>query len=141
MATLFSMIIDGDIPAHFVWQDDVCVAFLVIDPLTDGHAVVVPRQEVDQWTDAGEGVLTHVMTVAQQIGKAQKQEWDVPRIGLLVAGYEVPHMHVHVFPTESMASFDLGSVTHGQDQQVLAQNADRLRAQLRAQGHGDVVPE
>ncbi|AKU17229.1 HIT family protein [Luteipulveratus mongoliensis] len=141
MATLFSKIIDGDIPAHFVWQDDVCVSFVVIDPLTDGHAIVVPREEIDQWTDADDELIAHLMGVARQIGVAQKAEWDAARAGLMVVGYEVPHLHVHVWPTQSMADFDLAQATHGEDQAVLAANAERLRTRLRALGHSDVVPD
>ncbi|KNX36870.1 HIT family protein [Luteipulveratus halotolerans] len=140
MATLFSKIIDGEIPGHFVWKDDVCVAFLVIDPFTDGHTIVVPRAEVDQWTDAEDDVLAHLTRVAKQIGLAQKSAFSAERAGLMVMGYEVPHLHVHVWPTTSIADFDLFKiVTHGEDQQVLAANADRLRTALRDLGHDDVV--
>lgn len=140
MTTLFSKIIDGEIPARFVWQDEQCVAFVVIDPLTDGHTIVVPRQEVDQWLDADDALLAHLVSVAKQIGVAQRDEWGAARAGLMVVGYEVPHLHVHVWPTQSMADFDLAQVTHGEDPAVLDANADRLRARLRAQGHSDVVP-
>lgn len=140
MATLFTKIIDGDIPAHFVWQDERCVAFLVIDPLTDGHAVVVPREEVDHWLDASSQLLTHLIQVAQTIGKAQHTEWNSARVGVLVQGFEVPHLHVHVWPVNGVEDFDLRNVTQGQDQDVLARNADRLRGRLRDQGHSDFVP-
>lgn len=140
MATLFSKIIDGEIPAHFVWQDERCVAFLVIDPLTDGHVIVVPREEIDQWTDAESGLMDHLVDVAGVIGRAQKVAFDSERAGLMVAGFEVPHLHVHVWPTNSMADFDLGRITHGQDQQVLAANAQRLRAQLAGDGHEANLP-
>ncbi|MDE9366125.1 HIT family protein [Luteipulveratus sp. YIM 133132] len=140
MATLFSKIIDGEIPGHFVWQDEVCVAFLVIDPLTDGHTIVVPRTEVDQWLDADEELVAHLVGVAKQVGLAQRQAWDAPRAGLMVMGFEVPHLHVHVWPTWSMADFDLSRVTHGEDQKVLADNAQRVRDGLRGLGHSSVVP-
>lgn len=140
MATLFTKIIDGDIPAHFVWQDEQCVAFLVIDPVTDGHTIVVPRAEVDHWVDADPALLAHLTAVAQQIGRAQLEEFEARRIGQLIAGYEVPHLHVHVLPTQDMGDFDLSTAVHGQDQAVLAANADRLRARLRQHGHTDTVP-
>lgn len=140
MTTLFTRIIDGEIPAHFVWQDDTCVAFLVIDPMTDGHTIVVPRQEVDSWLDADQELITHLTLVAQQIGKAQQAAWSSSRVGLLVEGFLVPHLHLHVWPANSVDDFDPHDVTHGQDQQILAANAKRLRAALRDQGAGDVVP-
>lgn len=140
MTTLFTRIIDGEIPVHFVWQDESCVAFLVIDPMTDGHTIVVPRQEVDSWLDADESLITHLTRVAQTIGKAQQTAWSSARVGLLIEGFLVPHLHLHVWPANSVEDFDPHDVTHGQDQQILAANAARLRAALRDQGAGDVVP-
>lgn len=140
MTTLFTRIIDGEIPAHFVWQDESCVAFLVIDPMTDGHTIVVPRQEVDSWLDADEESITHLTLVARTIGKAQQAAWASARVGLLIEGFLVPHLHLHVWPANSVDDFDPHDVTHGQDQQILAANAARLRAALREQGAGDVVP-
>ena len=122
MASIFSKIIDGDIPAHFVWQDEVCVAFLVIDPITDGHTVVVPRGEIVEWTQAPPSIFAHLTGVAQIIGQAQQRAWQAQRVGLLVEGYEVPHLHLHVWPTKSPAEFDPHAVTRGQDQQILAEN-------------------
>lgn len=140
MTTIFTSIIAGDIPAHFVWQDAQCVAFLVIDPITDGHAVVVPREEVVEWTAASPELLAHLAGVAQSIGRAQQAVWHAPRIGLLAEGYEVPHLHLHVWPTQSPADFDPHHVVQGQDQEILARNAERLCAQLREDGHGINIP-
>lgn len=140
MTTLFTRIIDGEIPAHFVWQDEQCVAFLVIDPLTDGHTIVVPRAEVDHWLDADPALLTHLTSVAQRIGQAQQATWASARVGLLIEGFLVPHLHLHVWPADSVEDFDPHRVTHGQDQQILAANAARLRAALREQGDGEHVP-
>ena len=135
MATIFSKIIDGDIPGHFVWRDDVCVAFLVIDPITDGHTIVVPREEIEEWTQASGETLAHLTKVAQTIGQAQQQVWSAERIGLLAEGYEVPHLHLHVWPTQSPADFDPHDVVKGQSQDVLAANAAKLRDALKASGY------
>jgi diadenosine tetraphosphate (Ap4A) HIT family hydrolase len=62
-------------------------------PLTPGHTLVVPRQEIDQWTDAPQPLLHHCLGVARRIGEAAKQAFDAPRAGLVIAGLEVPHMH------------------------------------------------
>lgn len=141
MTTLFSRIISGEIPAHFVWQDETCVAFLVIDPMTDGHTIVVPRQVVDSWLEADPDLLTHLTLVAQQIGAAQQAAWSSARVGLLVEGFLVPHLHLHVWPADSIDDFDPHDVTHNQDQQILAANAARLRAALRQRGAGAAVPD
>ncbi|WP_127506473.1 HIT family protein [Actinoplanes solisilvae] len=106
MATLFTKIINGDIPGRFVWTDDRVAAFLTIAPLTAGHTLVVPRDEVDDWTQLPADLLGHVMTVSHTIGGALKKAYGSPRVGLIVAGFEVPHTHVHVFPAWEMDDFD-----------------------------------
>ncbi|NDH23794.1 MAG: HIT family protein, partial [Actinobacteria bacterium] len=72
MPSIFTRIIAGEIPARFVWTDDACVAFLDVRPLAHGHVLVVPRVEVDQWTDLDAATAAHLMTVAHRIGQAQK---------------------------------------------------------------------
>lgn len=140
MSSIFTKIIDGEIPGHFVWTDDVCVAFLVIDPITDGHTIVVPREPVQEWTAAEPELLVHLTRVAQSIGRAQQEAWSAKRVGLLAEGYEVAHLHLHVWPTQSPADFDPHDVVRGQDHEVLAANAETLRSALRAAGHGATVP-
>lgn len=141
MSTLFTKIIEGEIPGRFVWKDDDLVAFLTIGPLTDGHTLVVPRQEVDHWIDAPNELLLKMTTVAQTIGQAQHSAFDCERIGMTIVGFEIPHLHMHVWPTNSMADFDFSRVDHNPDPQRLDANAQKLRAALRDAGHSDVVPE
>ncbi len=140
MPSIFSRIIDGELPGRFVWQDEVCAAFLSINPSTDGHTLVVSREEVDRWTDAPAELVTHLMTVARTIGVAQQEEWECPRVGLLIQGYEIPHLHVHVWPTFSARDFDPRQIQINPDPAVLDSSAQRLRARLRTLGHGDHVP-
>ncbi len=140
MATLFTKIIDGEIPAQLVWRDEVCAAFLDIEPLTPGHALVVPRVEVDHWVDLPAGTLAHVMDVAARVGRAQQAAFDAPRVGVIVQGFEVPHAHVHVFPAWRADDFDLGRKSpRGADQ--LGQDAAALRQALRQHGAADAVPD
>ncbi|GAA2480321.1 HIT family protein [Winogradskya humida] len=106
MPTIFSRIISGELPGRIVWSDDRVAAFLTIAPLTPGHTLVVPRAEVDEWTDLDPELAAHVFAVAHTIGRALKTAFDAPRVGLIVAGFEVPHAHVHVFPAQEMADFD-----------------------------------
>lgn len=138
MATLFTRIIDGQIPAQLVWRDEVCAAFLDIEPLTPGHALVVPRVEVDHWVDLPTEVLAHVMGVAARVGRAQQAAFDAPRVGVIVQGFEVPHAHVHVFPAWRAADFDLERKSP-RDADRLAEDAAALRRFLREQGAGDQV--
>ncbi len=116
MTTIFTRIIDGEIPGRFVWQDDSCVAFLDVRPLARGHALVVPRVEIDQWTDLPTETAEHLMGVAHRIGVAQKTAFASTRIGLMIAGFEVPHVHIHVVPMESMANLDIAHADTNPDQ-------------------------
>jgi diadenosine tetraphosphate (Ap4A) HIT family hydrolase len=141
VSTLFTRIINGEIPGRFVWKDDVAVAFLTIGPLTEGHTLVVPRQEVDRWTDVPVELLTQLTTVAQTIGRAQVEAFGSARAGLTIVGFEVEHLHLHVWPVNSMADFDFGRVDHNPDPARMDKNAERLRVALRAAGHGEFVPD
>ncbi|HEX3964953.1 MAG TPA: HIT family protein [Trebonia sp.] len=127
MPTVFTRIINGDLPGRFVYTDEVAVAFLSIAPVTPGHVLVVPRVEVDQWTDLPDDVLQHLMAVAKKVGEAAKEAFGAPRAGLLIAGLEVPHMHVHVFPMWSMQDFDIGGA-----KAATAADLDEAAAKLKA---------
>jgi diadenosine tetraphosphate (Ap4A) HIT family hydrolase len=140
MSTLFTRIINGEIPGRFVWREDDVVAFLTMGPLADGHTLVVPTEEVDRWTDASPEVLGRVMEVARKIGAVQVDVFDAARAGLIVAGYEINHMHVHVWPSNSMADFDFGSADQHPDPAILDANAEKLREGLRIAGHAAHVP-
>ncbi|MGB8961276.1 MAG: HIT family protein [Pseudonocardiaceae bacterium] len=135
MPTLFSRIIEGGIPGRFVWRDERCVAFLTIAPLRPGHTLVVPRSEIDEWTDADDDLLTHLVVVAKHIGAAQKAAFDAPRAGLIIAGFEVPHLHVHVFPAWSIDDFDFANANPDPDPIELDAAADTLRQALQQAGH------
>ncbi|GAB2871571.1 HIT family protein [Streptomyces deserti] len=140
MPTLFSRILAGELPGRFVWQDHEVAAFLSIAPLTPGHTLVVPRQELDQWTDADDGLLARCMTVAQAVGRGVKQAWDAPRAGLFIAGFEVPHLHIHVAPAWGMGDFDFSTAEVEKDEAKLDDAAARLRGALRELGFGAHVP-
>ncbi len=140
MATLFSKIIDGEIPGRFVWRDEVCVAFLTIEPLRPGHTLVVPREEVAVWTDLDADTWSHVSAVAQTIGAAQRQEWESDFVGLLIAGFDVPHVHVHVWPTRTARDMDMRHAQGSPDPAAMDEAAARLRARLRARGADAQVP-
>lgn len=141
MSTLFTRILNGEIPGRFVWREDDVAAFLTTGPLADGHTLVVPREEVDRWTDASPETLAKVMEVARRIGAVQVELFNALRAGLIVAGYEVNHLHVHVWPSRSMADFDFASADQNPDPAVLDANAEKLRKGLRAAGYGEFVPE
>ena len=109
MASIFTMIINGDIPGHFVYRDEECVAFLSIEPLTEGHTLIVPIDEIDHWIDLEPELATHLMKVAQQVGRAIDAVYSPRRVGLLIVGDEVPHVHIHVTPISSARDLDFAN--------------------------------
>ncbi len=140
MASLFTKIIDGQIPGRFVWADESCVAFLTIEPLTPGHTLVVPREEVEVWTELSPDLMAHLTSVAQRIGRAQRAEWDAPFVGLLIAGFDIPHVHLHVMPTWTAADMNFRNADSSPAPDAMDEAATRLRRRLREQGGGDAVP-
>jgi histidine triad (HIT) family protein len=140
MSTLFTRILNGEIPGRFVWREPDVSAFLTTGPLADGHTLVVPTEEVDRWTDASPETLARVMEVARRIGAVQVEVFDAARAGLIVAGYEINHLHVHVWPSKSMAEFNFATADQNPDPAVLDANAEKLREGLRAAGYGEFVP-
>lgn len=140
MASVFSAIINGDIPGRFVWQDDDVVAFLTIAPVTQGHVLVVPRAEIDQWQDVDPDTFGSLTSVAQTVGKAVRTAFGAPRAGLLIAGLEVPHLHLHVFPAYDMGNFDISGADPSPSAESLDEAQTKIVAALRSMGHGQHVP-
>jgi histidine triad (HIT) family protein len=128
--TIFTRIIDGEIPGTFVWRDDRCVVFMSINPLAVGHALVVPIDEIDHWVDAPADLVTHLFDVTRIIGVAQRDAFSCERVGVMIAGYEVPHMHIHVIPTSSMAELNFANAATSVDPADLEAAAARIRAAL-----------
>lgn len=106
MPSIFTRIIQGEIPGRILHEDDQCFAMLDIRPLHPGHTLVIPKAEIDEWTDLPADLAGHLMSVSHRIGAAQKATIECERIGLMIAGFEVPHTHVHVVPLQSMANLD-----------------------------------
>lgn len=134
MATLFTRIIDGEIPGRFVWKDDRAVAFLTIAPINQGHVLVVPRAEVDHWIDLDDELSAHLMVVARRVGDAVHRAFRPARVSLLVAGLEVPHCHLHVIPFDNEAELTFARADHGAKGEDLDAAAERIREALRVAG-------
>jgi histidine triad (HIT) family protein len=130
MPTIFTRIIEGELPGRFVYRDDRCVAFLSIAPLQPGHTLVVPIEEIDHWIDAEPGLNAHLLAVAQRIGQAQQQAFEPTKVALLVAGLEVPHLHLHVVPMHTEADLHFGNADTNPDPAALDDAADRIRTAL-----------
>ncbi|MBF6099631.1 HIT family protein [Nocardia cyriacigeorgica] len=141
MASVFSAIIAGQLPGRFVWEDDEFVGFLTIAPVTQGHTLVVPRAEIDQWQDVEPETFARLNGVAQKVGQAVRAAFDAPRAGLLIAGLEVPHLHVHVFPAFTMGNFDISGADPNPSPESLDEAQAKIKQALRELGYGANVPE
>jgi histidine triad (HIT) family protein len=130
MASIFTRIIEGDLPGRFVHRDDRCVAFLTIEPLSPGHTLVVPIEEVDHWIDLDPDLAAHLMVVAQRIGRAIDTVFDPARVAVLIIGDEVPHVHLHVVPISGIADLDFANVDRSPDPSSLDDARDRIAAAL-----------
>ena len=134
MASVFTRILDGAIPGRFVWKDEHCFAILTINPIRPGHAMVIPRREIDHWLDVPPDLSHRLLDVAQTIGRAQMQAFRPERVGLTIVGLEVRHVHLHVIPIDSIADMDFARADRSPDPRALDDAAARLRAALRELG-------
>jgi len=121
-----------------VWRDDRCVVFLSINPIALGHALVVPVEEVDHWLDCSPELAAHLFEVSRVIGLAQQAAFQCERVGVIVAGFEVPHTHVHVIPMNSMGDISFANAAASVGREQLDAAADAIREQLRALGRREV---
>jgi histidine triad (HIT) family protein len=129
--SIFSKIIDGDVPGVFVWRDQQCVGILSIAPMNPGHTLVVPRQEVDHWIDVEPELARHLFRVAQTIGRAQQQAFNPRRIGVMIVGDEVPHAHIHIVPINAAGELSFAHANHNPPEGSLEAAAEKIRAALR----------
>lgn len=141
MSTVFTKIINGELPGNFAWVDEVCVVFASINPIADGHMLVVPRAEVAKFTDLDDATLAHLMCVAAKIGRAQEKAFDAPRATMMIAGFDVPHVHLHVLPAWGEGELSMANAAESVDPKQLAMVTERIRMALVEQGHGEYVPE
>jgi diadenosine tetraphosphate (Ap4A) HIT family hydrolase len=130
MPTIFSRIIAGEIPGTFVHRDDRCVVFMSINPIARGHALVVPIEELDHWVDGSPELVAHLFDVTRRIGVAQRDAFDCARVAVIIAGYEVPHAHVHVIPTNDMSEISFANAASSVDRDDLEAAAAAIRANL-----------
>ena len=134
MASIFSRIIAGELPGTFVWKDERCVAFLSNRPLRPGHVLVVPRLEIDHWIDLELELLTHLANTAKAIGRAQMAAFNPARIGLVLVGLEVPHVHFHVVPIRGVHDLDFDNQDPNPDPAMMSKAGESLRQELRRLG-------
>jgi histidine triad (HIT) family protein len=135
--SVYTRIIAGELPGRFVWKDDRCVAFLTIAPLRPGHTLVVPREEVNHWLDLPDDLLFHLQRVSKAIGQAIFDAFQPARVGVVIAGLEVPHVHIHLVPIDRLQDLDFTGVDSHPDPAALDDAAGKIRTALRNREHAE----
>lgn len=131
MATVFTKIIEGELPGRFVYKDERCVAFLSINPIRMGHVLVVPRDEVEHWLDLDPILTTHLMEVSRKIGNAIQKTYNPAKVGLMLAGLEVPHVHIHLIPVDRLEDLNFENAQSDPDPAELDRSAEDIRDALK----------
>ena len=134
MATLFTRILQGELPGRFVWRDERCAAFLTIAPIRPGHLLVVPLEETDHWLDLEPDLAAHLTEVARTLGRALQHAFPCRKVGLMIAGLEVPHVHLHVLPIDRLEDMDFANQDQGARAEDLDAAARKVRDSLVALG-------
>ena len=130
MSSVFTRIIAGELPARFVWSDDRCVAFLSARPLKPGHTLVVPRDEIDHWIDLPPPLLHHLWDLSQRIAKAMQAGLKPVKVGVMVAGLEVRHVHIHLVPITGLGDLNFDRQDSTPDPAMMDRAAETIRAAL-----------
>ena len=130
MTTIFTRIINGEIPGTFVHKDEACVAFMSINPLADGHVLVIPRDEVDHWVDLSPYIASHLFEVSHRISRALAIAFPCEKVGLIIAGYEVNHSHIHLIPTTHMGQLNFANAAASVERSTLEAHAEKITAVL-----------
>jgi histidine triad (HIT) family protein len=138
MPSLFTKIIDGDLPGRFVWRDPEVVSFLTINPITQGHTLVVPRREIDHWLDLDPKLLAQLTSVSHTIGKALQKAFSPTKVGMIVAGLEVPHVHIHLIAIDKLEDLSFARADKSPDPASLDRAAAEIRKALRGMGAAGV---
>lgn len=121
---------NGELPGHIPHADDHCIILMSINPIAPGHCLVIPRAEIDHWIALDDSLAAHLMAVAGRLGRALQVEFECERVGLVIAGFEVPHCHLHVIPARSMVDLDFSRAAATVDHGVLARQAAAIGARL-----------
>lgn len=139
MASIFTRIINGELPGRFVWKDDDIVAFMTIEPLRPGHVLVVPREEIEHWIDLPAPLRNRLFAVSQEIGHAIDDAFKPAKVGMALVGLEVPHVHVHLAPIHEISDMSFANTDPNPTPESLDEAAEKIREALRALGATHVV--
>lgn len=130
MASIFTKIIQGDIPSYKIAEDDRFYAFLDINPVAIGHTLVIPKEEIDYIFDLPDDLLGDLLVFAKKVGLAIEKEVECQRIGVTVVGLEVPHAHIHLIPIDSIYDMEFSKPKISMPKEEFEDLAERIRRHL-----------
>lgn len=118
MASVFTKIIQGELPAHRVFEDEKIIAILAQDQVTLGHTIVIPKSEINHWFDVPADLYAHLQTCSQKIGKALAKATGAPRVLTAAVGFEVPHYHLHLIPAQTVGDLNFAKAQRRTDAEM-----------------------
>jgi histidine triad (HIT) family protein len=130
MATIFSRIIDGEIPSYTIAEDERFYAFLDINPMAKGHTLVVPKKEVDYFFDMDDELLAGMMVFSKKVARAIEKAIPCRRVGLMVIGLEVPHAHIHLIPIQKEGDMNLSNPKLKLSSDEFTEIAEKIRQEF-----------
>jgi histidine triad (HIT) family protein len=131
MPSVFTRILDRELPGRFVYEDESCAAFLTIAPVNPGHTLVVTRREVDDWLELTDAERNALWAACATVAKAIDQVFQPAKVAAMLVGLEVPHVHVHLIPINSEAQLDFGKADSSVDPKVLDEIAASIAAAVQ----------
>lgn len=130
MASIFTKIIQGEIPCYKIAESETCFAFLDINPLNEGHTLVIPKKEVDYICDLEDNELADLFLYSKKIAKAIEKAIPCERIGIAVLGLEVPHAHIHLCPINGVHDLDFSNPRKQFSQEEFVAIAEKIKSEL-----------
>lgn len=130
MASIFTKIIEREIPAHIVAENSEFISFLDINPLVDGHCLVIPKIEVDYIFDLENDVLSRLHIFSKKVAKGIEKAIPCERVGVSVIGLEVPHAHIHLVPMQTMDDMNFSKMKLKPEKEELAEIASKIKAEI-----------
>jgi len=131
MPSIFTRIVNREIPAHILREDDDYLAFLDVRPIRPGHSLVIPKREIDDLFDLPDALLAGLLVFARPVAKAIQETTGTQRVGVAVIGIEVPHAHIHLVPIDDIGGLDFRNAQPADDAE-LTETAERIRSALAA---------
>jgi histidine triad (HIT) family protein len=130
MPSIFTRIVNGEIPSHKIYESDNYLAFLDVNPLAEGHTLVIPKKEIDYIFDVEDEELAGMIVFAKKVAKAVKSAITCKRIGVAVIGLEVPHVHIHLVPINGIGDINFSKPKLKFTQEELAITAKKIKSNL-----------